>query len=69
MISKIEQPSNREIEVLELLAKGLTTKRIGDLLNISTTTVVTHCENLKQKLNSKNRIELIYKSMKQKIIS
>jgi len=69
MIRKIEKPSNRELKVLELLAQGLTTKKIGDLLNISSTTVISHCESLKLKLNSKNRIELIYKSMKQNIIS
>lgn len=69
MTSTAEPPSNREIEVLKLLAQGLTTKRIGDLLNISTTTVVTHCENLKHQFDSKNRIELIYKSVKQNIIS
>jgi len=69
MTKNIEKLSNREKEVLKLLAQGLTTKRIGDLLNISTTTVVTHCENLKHKLESKNRIELIYKSMRQNLIS
>lgn len=43
-------PTKREMDVLMLLAKGHSAKRIGEALNISPTTVVTHIEHLKKKL-------------------
>lgn len=41
--------SDREIEVLKLLASGLATKEIADALHISTNTVITHRKNLSSK--------------------
>ena len=43
--------TNREIDILNLLGKGLTTRRICKHLSISSSTVGTHIENLKAKLN------------------
>ena len=54
--------TTREKEVIQLLAQGLTTKQIGHELNISSTTVITHRNNLRDKLECKNCPELIYKA-------
>lgn len=53
--------TNREKEVAELLAKGLSTKIISEQLCISFNTVESHRKNLLQKLEAKNTAELIYK--------
>lgn len=42
--------SQREIEVLSLVAKGCINKQIADVLNISLPTVVTHRKNVMDKL-------------------
>jgi DNA-binding NarL/FixJ family response regulator len=41
--------SDREVEVLKLLASGMATKEIADVLHISTNTVITHRKNLSSK--------------------
>lgn len=46
--------SNREIEVLALIARGLLNKEIADRLNISLTTVITHRKNITEKLGIKS---------------
>lgn len=60
--NKLSRISTREKEVIELLAQGLTAKQIGHRLNISSTTVITHRNNLRIKLNCKNCPELIYRA-------
>jgi DNA-binding CsgD family transcriptional regulator len=58
---KVPQPvlTKREMEVLDLLVKGLCAKEIADNLFISETTVITHKKNLKKKYNVRNTVELI----------
>jgi len=46
--------SPRELEVLELLQRGLMVKEIADELGISDETVRTHKDNIKRKLNALN---------------
>jgi DNA-binding NarL/FixJ family response regulator len=48
----------RECEVLGLVARGMTNKRIGALLNISENTVRNHLCNIYQKLNLENRLQV-----------
>jgi DNA-binding NarL/FixJ family response regulator len=50
--------SPREKEILNLLAKGYSSKEIADQLFISPSTVHTHRSNLMAKLGLKNRREL-----------
>ncbi|MEU1282222.1 response regulator transcription factor [Streptomyces sp. NPDC005805] len=50
--------TDREEEILKLVAEGHTSKEIGDLLVISTKTVERHRANLLQKLGLKDRLEL-----------
>jgi DNA-binding NarL/FixJ family response regulator len=53
--------SNREREVLDLLAGGYIYKEIGDKLNIGIETVRTYVKNICQKMQVKNRLEAIAK--------
>jgi DNA-binding NarL/FixJ family response regulator len=49
-----EKLSDREIEVLKLLASGKQNKEIADKLNISTHTVISHRKNISQKTGIKS---------------
>ena len=51
--------SVREIEILKLIALGLSYVGIGNRLNISNRTVESHKNNILAKLNLKNKNELI----------
>ncbi len=50
--------SNREREVLQLVAEGCTTRQIADELNISVKTVETHRHNLMQKTGLRSIADL-----------
>jgi DNA-binding NarL/FixJ family response regulator len=54
--------SERELEVLVLLAKGLVKKEIADQLNISFSTVATHVMHIYEKLNEHNAPAAIHKA-------
>ena len=54
--------SKRELEVLELIAQGLTNREIADTLFLSPHTVKSHSSNLFIKLNAKRRTEAIKKA-------
>lgn len=51
--------SKREVEVLQLIANGMTNKEIGEQLFISPRTVDTHRRNLLQKTGAKNSAGLV----------
>lgn len=51
--------TRREIEVLELIAEGLTNNEIAQKLFVSPTTVDTHRKNLLSKFSAKNTATLI----------
>jgi len=46
--------ARKEMEILNLLAGGATTKEIADLLRISSATIRTHRQNIREKLNVSN---------------
>jgi len=54
--------SPRELEVLELLAAGLSNKQIARRLNVSPNTVKTHVGRLFEKLAATRRTEAIHKA-------
>src|SRR5690606_12663012 len=54
--------TNREKEVLELVADGNNTKEIADKLSIKTGTVRNYISVILEKLEVKNRIEAITRS-------
>ncbi|MEO5678938.1 MAG: response regulator transcription factor, partial [Acidimicrobiales bacterium] len=51
--------SDRELEVLRMIALGLTNAEIGERLYVSVRTVETHRSHIHQKLNVRNRAELV----------
>lgn len=53
--SRLDLLSRRELEVLRLLADGLTDREIGDALTISPRTVETHVGSILRKLEARNR--------------
>lgn len=62
------QLTDREIEILSMIAQGYSNKEIGDKLFISHRTVDTHRTNLMKKLEVNNIAGLIKKSYELKII-
>lgn len=56
-----ENLTEREVEVLNLLARGLQYKEIADRLDISTGTVKKHIRNTYIKLQVQNKVEAINK--------
>jgi len=60
--------TNREKEVLELLAKGLTNNEIGETLFLSSHTIISHRKNMVQKFGAKNTAELIKITMEKGLI-
>ncbi|MBC8121097.1 MAG: response regulator transcription factor [Gemmatimonadaceae bacterium] len=51
--------SEREYQVLELVAKGFTNEEIADALEISKRTVDNHISNILEKTRTKNRVKLV----------
>jgi DNA-binding NarL/FixJ family response regulator len=56
--------TERELEVLALVAEGLNNKEIGERLGISPKTVARHRENIMAKVGVHNRIELAMYAVK-----
>ncbi len=50
--------TSKEIEIVKFITKGLTSKEIGELLNISNRTVDTHRHNILKKLEIPNAAQL-----------
>lgn len=61
--------TDREKEVLQLLAEGKSNKEVASLLNLSPYTVETHRTNMMQKLNLHNTAEIVLYAVRKKIIS
>lgn len=61
--SPMQRLSNRELEVFELIGRGMTTGKIADHLKLSTKTIETHRENIKKKLGLPSGQELTRRAM------
>jgi DNA-binding NarL/FixJ family response regulator len=61
--------TDREREMLKLVAEGYTAKEIADMLVISLRTVETHKTNLMKKLNIRNKADLIRFAIRKGIIT
>lgn len=66
---KSMHPSSRELEVLRNIAKGRTTKEIGDALFVSENTVEAHRKALLSKMGAVNVADLIMKAVEKGYIS
>jgi len=64
-----ENLSNREFEVMKLIAEGKTVSQIADILCISVNTVTTYRSRVLDKMNMKSNAELVRYALEQKIIA
>ena len=64
-----QQLSPRELEVLQLAARGLRNKAIADNLSISVRTVEGHFNSIFVKLNASSRIEAVLHAVSQNIVT
>ena len=61
--------SERETEILQLLAKGMSFNEIGDILTISPHTVTAHIKKIYRKLQVHSRGEAVYEAAQMGLIS
>jgi two-component system, NarL family, response regulator LiaR len=54
--------TRRELEILGLVARGLSNREIGETLFVSENTVKTHCSRLFDKLGARRRTEAVQRS-------
>ena len=66
--TQVKPLSQREIEVLQLVSEGQTTKEIASKLFVSTRTVETHRSNMMKKLDVQNTAEMIKKALELKLL-
>ena len=60
----VEQLSDRELEVFEMLGQGLGTRQIADSLCVSIKTVQAYCARAKEKLNVRSATELLREAIR-----
>jgi len=56
---KLSCLSNRELQIFEMIGKGMSSRKIASVLRLSPKTVDRHRENIKTKLHLRNSIDLI----------
>ena len=61
--------SKRELEIIAMIADGLTNKDIAEKLFLSTHTVTTHRKNVMNKLGVKNTAGIVIYAVKENVIS
>lgn len=61
--------SKRELEVLQLMAEGLSNQEIASRLFVSLNTIKTHSSNLFEKMDVKRRMQAVEKAKRLNIIS
>jgi DNA-binding NarL/FixJ family response regulator len=57
--SPVDRLSDRELEIIQLIGEGKTTREIASSLNVSVKTVESHRAHIKEKLDPKNAAELV----------
>ena len=65
----VEQLTAREVQVLELLAEGLSNKAIADRLDISDQTVKFHVASISSKLGATNRTDAVRRAVRRGLIT
>jgi len=62
MAGQLESVTPRELEVLRMMAEGVSSRQIGDTLGISYATVRTHIRSLGAKLGVHSKVQTIVKA-------
>ncbi|HEX5035943.1 MAG TPA: response regulator transcription factor [bacterium] len=62
--ASVENLSDRELEILQLVGQGRGTRQIAEEIHVSVKTVESHYAKIKEKLNLKNANELIQYAVK-----
>ncbi len=62
--SPVEQLSDRELAVFELLGQGRGTRQIAETLRVSVKTVQAYCARIKEKLNLRSATELLREAIR-----
>ena len=60
--------TDRELEVLRLLAMALKPEEIAERLELSPHTILNHIRNVRLKLNARNRLEAVVVAQREKLI-
>lgn len=60
-LTQVYNLTQRELEIIELISKGLSNREISGKLYISINTVRTHIDNIFNKLNVSSRMAMLYK--------
>jgi DNA-binding NarL/FixJ family response regulator len=61
-LASMEEPTSRELEVLQLVAQGMRTREIAQRLSTSERTVQFHLANLFGKLAAQSRTEVVHRA-------
>ncbi len=61
--------SERELEIITLIAEGHTNGQIADMLHLSTHTITTHRKNIMSKLGVKNTAAIVMYAVKTNLVS
>ena len=62
--SLVDQLTDRELEVFQLLGKGCETRQVAQMMTLSMKTVQTHCAHIKEKLKLTNAAELLREAVR-----
>lgn len=65
----IEALTDREVDVLRLVAEGLTNEEIGARLHLSPLTAKTHVSRIMQKLHARDRVRLVVVAYESGLVS
>ena len=65
----IEALTEREVDVLRLVAEGLTNDEIGARLHLSPLTAKTHVSRIMQKLHARDRVRLVIVAYESGLVS
>ena len=68
MRDRLDTLTDREKEVLQLLAEGRSNKEVATLLELGLSTVETHRSNMMQKLNLHNTAEIVLYAVRKGLI-
>jgi len=60
--------TNREAQILEILAKGLSNKEIANIFDLSVHTINVHVRNIYRKLQAANRTEAVFEAKAQGLL-